>query len=512
MPGLYTFTPMWIECVPNISDGRRPEVIDAVVRAIRSVPGVVYLSTESDRDHNRSVLTFAGPPGPVAEAAFRCAQEAALHIDLTEHEGQHPRMGATDVVPFVPLGGATMEDCVALANRVGDRIARELHIPVFLYGKAATRPERVILANVRKGQFEGLREQIGKDPARDPDFGPKAIHPTAGATAVGARFFLVAYNVNLKTTDLALAKEIAVAVREKDGGFPGVQAMGFALKEKGCVQVSMNLLDYRRTGVAKVYAEIERRARERGVEILESELVGMIPREAVDLCFQEGTRCLNFQPGMVIETRIEQSRSALDAPREFVEALASRDPVPGGGSAAALAGSMGAALVAMMANLTIGRKKYADVEGRMSAIRARAEELKEELFGLIRKDTEAYGRVMEAYKLPKEEPGRASAIAEGLKGAAQPPLRMAELCAEAAELAAEAIRIGNTNAVTDCGGGSIFAEAACVLAADNVRVNLRDIPDPHFVHAMRTRVVAALAKAHAAARQARQAVDEALGA
>jgi len=501
----------WVECVPNISDGRRPEVVARVVEAIRSVPGIVFLGAESDRDHNRTVLTFAGPPAPAAEAAFRCARAARELIDLNGHEGAHPRMGATDVIPFIPLSGSTMEECAALAERVAARIGNELEIPCFLYGRAARRPERAILANVRKGQFEGLRDLIGSDPARDPDFGPRRIHPTAGATAVGARFFLVAYNVNLATEDLSLAKEIAVAIREKDGGFPGVQAMGFALPEKRCVQVSMNLLDYRKTGCFAVYAEIARRAAAKGVAVLESEIIGLLPREAVDDAFAASTLCRNFTPEAVIETKIERSRTALDAPRDFLDALASKEPAPGGGSAAALTGSMGAALVAMMARLTIGRKKYAAVEPRMEAILAEAEAAREELFSLIREDTEAYGLVMEAYRRPKEEEGRAAAVAAALAAASGPPLRMVLRCAAAAELAAEAIALGNPNAATDCGGGALLLEAAAILAADNVLVNLRDIPDAAFVAERRAGVSAALARARAAAAKARTAVAAALG-
>ncbi|MGQ0613503.1 MAG: glutamate formimidoyltransferase [Planctomycetaceae bacterium] len=500
----------WIECVPNISEGRRPEVIEAVAAAVRGVPGIVLLSVESDKDHNRTVITFAGPPGAVAEAAVRCAAEAKARIDLTRHEGAHPRMGACDVIPFVPLAGATMEDCVALARRVGERVARELEIPTYLYGEAAARPERRLLANVRKGQFEGMREAVGSDPARDPDFGPRAVHPTAGATAVGARFFLIAYNVNLKTEDVAVAKEIATRVREKDGGMPGVQGMGFPLGEKRCVQVSMNLLDYRKTSPQAAFDAVRRLAAERGVEVLESEMIGLLPRDAVDACFKEATLCANFTSDAVIEARIEKSRTALEAPAEFLDALAGKEPAPGGGSAAALAGAMGASLVAMIANLTLGKKKYAVVEERMRSILARAEALRAELFGLIRADTEAYTRVMEAYKLPQGAPERAAAVDQALQGAAAPPLRMAELCAETCELSAEAVAIGNRNAISDGGGGALLAEAAALLAADNVRINLGGVGNPAYRTETGRRLDGFLARAKAASARARAAVAEAI--
>ena len=250
-----------VECVPNFSEGRRKEVVDAIVAEARGVEGVTVLGCDMDADHNRSVLTLAGPPEPVAEAAFRCARKAAALLDLRTHTGAHPRMGATDVIPFIPLGDSTMEECVDLARKVGKRVAEELSIPVYLYAEAAARPERRKLADVREGQFEGIRDSIGSDPARAPDFGPHAVHSSAGATAVGARFFLIAYNVNLAGRDLALAKKIAKGLRESDGGLPGVQAAGFDLPEQGKVQVSMNLLDYRKTGMRRVFLKVKAKAK-----------------------------------------------------------------------------------------------------------------------------------------------------------------------------------------------------------------------------------------------------------
>jgi glutamate formiminotransferase / 5-formyltetrahydrofolate cyclo-ligase len=286
-----------VECVPNFSEGRRPEVVDEIVAAIRSVPGVKLIDRSMDADHNRAVVTFVGEGAPVMEAAFRAASKAKERIDLTRHQGEHPRMGATDVIPFVPLEGTRMEECVALAHALGRRIGTELEIPVFFYEAAATRPGRRNLPDVRKGQFEGLRELIGKDPAREPDEGPRdAIHPTAGATAVGARPFLIAFNVNLRTGDVAVAKEIAKAVREKDGGLPGIKAMGFYLDDLGLSQVSMNVCDFESTGLRRVFDEIARLARERGVEVVESELVGLAPRAALPAGTGEHVRLRGFDP------------------------------------------------------------------------------------------------------------------------------------------------------------------------------------------------------------------------
>jgi glutamate formiminotransferase len=298
-----------LECVPNISDGRDAATIAAVAEAFAS-KGATLLDVESDRDHNRTVITLAGSHAEVVDGAVAGAREARERIDLTKHEGAHPRMGATDVVPFIPLAGATMADAVAAANEAAERLARELGIPTYLYGDAARLEARRDLAKVREGQFEGIRDLIGKDPARAPDFGPKAVHPTAGATAVGARFFLVAFNVDLETRDLALAKRIAKELRERDGGMKGVKAMGFDLPEKGWVQVSMNLVDYRATSPVAAYDAVKARADAAGVGIAGSELVGLIPADACPEGFAQRVRLLSFDPDQVIEARLARRRAA----------------------------------------------------------------------------------------------------------------------------------------------------------------------------------------------------------
>jgi glutamate formiminotransferase len=297
-----------VECVPNFSEGRRPAIVEDILSAIRSVAGVKLIDSSMDASHNRAVVTFVGPPRAAAEAAFRAIARAKATIDLTGHQGEHPRMGATDVVPFIPLEGSTMQECVSLAHELGRRVGRELEIPVFYYEAAAKRPERRNLADVRRGQFEGLRDLIGKDPAREPDEGPKqAIHPTAGATVIGARFFLIAFNVNLETHDVQIAKDIAKKIREKDGGLPGIKAMGFFLDDLKCAQVSMNVCNYEATGLLRVYQEIEKLARERGVAIRESELVGLAPRAALPSDLAPKIKLRGFDPKkQIIEELLER--------------------------------------------------------------------------------------------------------------------------------------------------------------------------------------------------------------
>jgi len=267
-----------VECVPNFSEGRRQEVIDRIVQAIAGVEEVRVLDVESDADHNRSVVTFAGSPEGVEEAAFRAIETAAQLIDMDEHRGEHPRIGATDVVPFVPIRGVTMADCVAIARRLGERVGRELGIPVYLYAEAATRPERRDLAYIRRGEYEGLKESIAADPDRAPDFGPAKLGK-AGATVIGARPPLIAYNVYLNTDDVEIAKKIAKAVRHSSGGLRYVKALGLLVR--GRAQVSMNLTDYRKTPISRVMELIRREAARYGVSVVSSEIVGLVPEEAI---------------------------------------------------------------------------------------------------------------------------------------------------------------------------------------------------------------------------------------
>ncbi len=296
--------PEIVECVPNFSEGRRKEVVDAIAQAIASVTGVRVLDQEMDADHNRSVITFVGDRTSVAEAAFRGAKQAVELIDMNRHHGEHPRVGALDVLPFVPIAGVTMDDCVALAQLVGKRIAEELQVPVYLYEAAATRPDRRSLPEVRRGEYEGLKKEIETNPDRRPDFGPPRLHPTAGACIVGARPVLIAWNVNLRTTDVGVAKRIAKAIRESDGGLPAVRAKGFELADRGLVQVSMNMVDYRKTSLAQAFEAVRALAAKEGVEIAESEIIGLVPLDALVDAATQYLKLARFHREQILETRL----------------------------------------------------------------------------------------------------------------------------------------------------------------------------------------------------------------
>lgn len=293
-----------VECVPNFSEGRRKEVVDAIADAIASIPGVRLLDREMDANHNRSVITFTGDRKAAAEGAFEGARKAVELIDMNRHSGEHPRIGALDVLPFVPITGVTMEDCVALARSVGKRIAEELGVPVYLYEAAATRPDRKDLPNLRKGEYEGLKLEIETDPDRRPDFGPTRLHPTAGATVVGARPILVAWNVVLGTKDVAVAKRIAKAIRESDGGLPAVRAKGFALADRGLVQVSMNMIDFRKTSLVRAFDAIRALADKEGVPVVESEIVGLVPLDAIVEAAVAYFKLAGFTRDQILETRL----------------------------------------------------------------------------------------------------------------------------------------------------------------------------------------------------------------
>ena len=300
---------VWVECVPNFSEGRRPEVVAQLAEAIASVPGVHLLDSESDPDHNRCVITFVGPPQPVLEAAFRGVARAVQLIDLRRHSGAHPRIGAADVVPLVPLKGITAGELVPMARRLGERIARELDVPVFLYGEAATAPPRRELAYLRRGNFEGLQQAMESDPGRQPDFGPPRVHPTAGATAVGVRPPLIAYNIELNTPDLEVARAVARAVRESSGGLVNVRAMGVRL-QRGTTQVSMNLLDYRKTPIYRAFELVACEARRFGALIVSSEIVGLVPEDALLDCAEHYLRLRRFNRRQLLERRLAELEAA----------------------------------------------------------------------------------------------------------------------------------------------------------------------------------------------------------
>ena len=470
-----------IECVPNFSEGRRPEVIAGIRDAIAAVEGVAVLDVSSDPSHNRTVVTFVAPATSVGDAAFAGIREARERIDMTSQTGEHPRLGATDVVPFIPLEGATMEDCIAIARSVGERVGSELEIPVYLYERAATRPDRENLADIRRGQFEGLREEIGTNPARDPDFGPKRIHPTAGAVVIGARPFLVAYNVYLgPASNVPVAKKVAAAVRGSSGGLRFVKGLG--LEVDGQAQVSMNLVDTEKTPLHRAYEMVRMEAAAHGVATTWSEIVGLVPERVLFAAAARHVQLDRFSPDVVLERKVREAVSGGESLSGFVGSVASPSPTPGGGSVAAHAGALGAALAQMVAGLTVGKKKYAAVEGEMKDIAVAAADLGNRLAALVKRDADSYAAVAEAYRMPKEPESaatdRAAAIEKALLGASEVPLETARACADVAELAERAARQGNANAVSDAGVGALLAEAACKGAAFNVRINVAALADP----------------------------------
>jgi glutamate formiminotransferase/formiminotetrahydrofolate cyclodeaminase len=466
--------PALVECVPNFSEGRDQSVIGAIRAAITGVAGARLLDVQSDTDHNRTVVTFVAAPDAAVEAAFAAVKVAHEKIDMRAHKGEHPRMGATDVVPFIPVEGITMAECVELAKRLGKRIGEELQIPVFLYAQAATRPSRVRLPDVRKGEFEGLRDLIGSDAERDPDFGPRRIHESAGATAVGARPFLVAYNVYLKGGDEALAKAIAKKLRTSSGGLPALQAMGITVA--GQAQVSMNLLDIDETGMHAAFDAVASAAREAGADADWSEIVGLVPERALLRAAEAHLKLKEPAQPHVLEATIRQAAGPSLA--QFMEAVASAEPAPGGGTVAAIAAAMAAALAAMVGRLTVGRKKYADVEPEFKAMIAEAERLRARLAQLAEEDAAAYGEVMKAYAIPKDRADeRKAAIQRSMMGAAEVPLRTLEAARDVAKLCARAAAAGNVNARSDGGVGGMLAGAAAKGAYYNVLINVRGLPD-----------------------------------
>ncbi len=504
-----------IECIPNFSEARRPEVINQIVAALQSVNEVKLLDRSSDLDHNRTVLTFAGSPAGVEEAAFRAIQKAAELIDMDQHTGAHPRMGATDVCPFVPLSGATMEECVAIARRLGERVGRELNIPVYLYEAAATRPERTNLENIRKGQYEGIKAEIETDPNRKPDFGPSKM-PKAGATVIGARNPLIAFNVYLANDDVDAAKKIAKAIRHSSGGLRYVKALGLLVD--GRAQISMNLTNYHDTPIARVVEFIRREAQRYGTAIRHSELVGLIPQEALIDAAVWYAQLDQFDKEQILESRLfSEEGEAKTEDRErsqfsFVEELAAATPAPGGGSAGAYAGAMGAALAAMVAGLTLGKKKYAEVEAEMQAIRTVAETLRKELTQAVGDDAASFEVLMATMKMPKEteeqKAAREQAVVQATLNAAHIPLHVCENAVKAMELNLKCARRGNLNAITDAASGFAMARASLTAAGYNVRINLSSLADKTPGEKMLQELAALEAKAEELEKEMRAVMKE----
>lgn len=469
-----------VECIPNFSEARRPEVVEAIAQAIAAVPGVTILDRHSDMDHNRTVITYLGTPAAVEEAAFQAIAKAAELIDLDHHRGEHPRLGATDVVPFVPIRDITMQECVEMARRVGKRVGETLEIPVYLYEEAASRPERKNLEDVRRGEYEALKADIGVRPERKPDYGPERVGP-AGGTVIGARQPLIAFNVFLTTNDVTIAQKIARVVRFSSGGLRYVKALGLLVE--GRAQVSMNLTNYRQTSIARVVEMVRREAERYGVGIRNCELVGLLPQEALVDTAVWYTQLDMFDPKeQVLETRMqaalagtEGAEKAEPVENSFIEALSKGTPSPGGGSAAAHAGSAAAALVSMVARLTVGKKKYADVESRMWQIIEQADELRAALTQAVSADAAAFEEYLTAVRLPKETPAQQAAREEAMEHATLDtilhPLGVCYKAVEVLRLALEVAQIGNVNAISDGASGAALARAALTGSALNVRIN-----------------------------------------
>ncbi|MEM7588126.1 MAG: glutamate formimidoyltransferase [Acidobacteriota bacterium] len=527
-----------VECVPNFSEGRNDDVIARITGTVETVPGAKLLDVDPGRSTNRTVVTIAGPPEAVVEAAFRAVAKASELIDMRRHSGEHPRMGATDVCPLVPISGITMEETIEWARRLGERIGQELDIPIFLYEHAATSSQRRNLAVIREGEYEGMADKLQR-PEWKPDFGPSEWRPKSGATAVGARDFLIAYNVNLNTTSTRRATAVAWDVREKgrlkrEGGKPagkllrdadgkriwepgtlkGVKAIGWYIEEYGITQVSLNITDLSETPVHKVFDEVAGKAAARGMRATGSELVGLIPLQSMldagchYLTLQQRSRGVSetelikiavksmgldelapFDPDQkIIEYRL---RDAADAPlvgmdlAGFADETASESPAPGGGSVAAYLGALGAALAAMVANLSSHKRGWDDRWDEFSHWAERGQALKDELLRLVDEDTHAFNRIGEAFRLPKktteEKAARAGAIAAATRGAIEVPFTVMQRCLEALDVAEAMARDGLGASVSDAGVGALCARAALRGAHLNVRINAGDEQDEAYL-------------------------------
>ncbi|MCB9418719.1 MAG: glutamate formimidoyltransferase [Ardenticatenaceae bacterium] len=464
-----------IECVPNFSNGRNPEIYNGIADVIRGVTGVRVLGVSADPDHNRTVITYVGDMAGVEEAAFRAIAYAAEHINLDQHNGEHPRIGATDVFPFIPIKGATVADCVVLVNRLGQRVGNELGVAVYLYGDAAFRPERKKLSDIRKGEYELWKAEVATNPARQPDFGPAEPKPW-GATVIGVRPFLIAYNIYLNSDNVEIADQIARDIRFIGGGLRFLQAKGFLVE--GQAQVSMNLTDFEKTPIYRVQEMVRREAARYGLSITKAELVGLTPQKAFMDAAQWYLQVDGMNDDQVLEYRLQEEAEKEVRLADFVAAAASGQPTPGGGSVAALAGALAAALAQMVAGLTTGRKKYATVDAEAQAVLAEAETLRLALTKAIDEDAAAFEAVMIAFRSKElDELAKAVAVEQATIGAGTVPLRVARLSRDAANLARQMAQIGNVNAVSDAAAGAIMAHAAVQAAALNVKINSVGLQD-----------------------------------
>jgi len=520
-----------VECVPNFSEGRDKTIINAISAAVESVEGIKLLDVDAGADFNRTVFTFVGEPDTIVEAAFQAAKVGLSLIDMTKHKGEHARMGALDICPFIPIKNVTEKDCIALSKKFGEKMAKELGVPVFLYAKSAIKPERVRLPDIRKGEYEALEEKF-KDPSYTPDFGKAEFVPKSGATATGCRDILLAYNINLDTSDKSIANKISGKIRtsgvlkkDKDGNkligangkperipgrFKGVQAGGM-MYDENMAQVSMNLLNYRDVNLHDVFEAVQEEANKLGAKATGSEIVGLLPKESLVLAGKfyskkdrikviDGEELISIaveKLGLselypfkleekVIEYMVEETGTLASMKIEgFLSELASNSPAPGGGSVAALSGSLGAALSSMVCNLTIGKEKYSDVQGEIKKVLRESEKLRKDLTKLIDEDTEAFNDVMRAFKMPKETDKqkeiRSKAIQNGYKTAAKVPLETAKACEKILDVALVVANKGNKNSITDAAVSALMAQAGAISAILNVKINIGSIKDEAFV-------------------------------
>jgi len=466
----------FIAAVPNFSEGRRLDIVDEIANAMARTPGVKLLDKESDPDHNRSVITIGGDPDSVLEACLMGVRKSVELIDLNKHKGEHPRLGACDVLPFVPFGTSTMEDALALAERAGKAISEELGIPVYFYEESARRPERADLAYIRNRQFETVRDRIADDPDLEPDMGPKALHPTAGAVMVGARKPLIAFNVNLGTSDIEVAKEIAKHLRNKTGGLSFVKALGFELKDRGIVQVSMNMTDYTKTPLFMAYENVRMWAERFGVPVVGSEIVGLTPAKALYDTAEFYMKIEKFSDDLILEKKLAEGETL----EGYISSLAAATPAPGGGAAAGLSAAQGFALIAMVSGITTKSKKYEEHHELMREVRAKARDKMSEALRLMKEDEEAFANLMACYKIPKEEPGRAEKIQEAVKHATEVPLESMRLVFSGLELADAINKYGTQQAVSDAAASALQLRAAFFGAKLNVLINAPSIKDEEF--------------------------------
>jgi len=549
-----------VECVPNFSEGRDSKVIDQISEVIKAIDGATLLDVDPGADTNRTVVTIVGEPDPVMEAAFQAIKKASELIDMTKHSGAHPRMGATDVCPFVPVSGVTMDDCVEFAKKVGKRVGEELGIPIYLYEYAASKPEWKNLANVRKGEYEGLKDREGKDEWK-PDFGPHKFNPKAGATAVSAREFLIAYNINLNTRDKKKAHDLALTIRERGrwardkkrkiirdengkkvrqpGLFKFCKAVGWYIDEYNRAQISINLTNYKVTPPHLVLEKVRELAVEKGIQVTGSELVGLLPKEAILMAGRYYLDKLGESAGipekMIIENAIQSmgldDLSEFDINEkvieyaiaktdnlvnmtltEFCDELSTDSPAPGGGSVAALCSSMSGALSAMVSNLTFSKKGYEKVWEEAKELSEIGQNIKERSLSAIDTDTQAFYDMMDAARLPKktdeDKKIREEAMQEATKNAILVPLETLEIALRAAKLSQKVAAIGNANALSDAGVAAITANAAAKSAYLNVKINMAGIEDENFKFDILTKADTLLEKVNNIALEVEQQIQK----